>query len=256
MSDDTPEPAAFWPSNLRLLLILAVVVVTAYYPAKIVIQVVWANADTTARHTTAEPRPHRLFDEYPDLVADQVRHPAETEAAVWVSFRHVPPADLADQLSLWGSGALGPAVAVGLYRLDCSGHRAEAMKEILARYPYAVAPVSAAGREAMNAYLSATAETPFRVSVVRGDWLAAAFAGRPDAAREFGVTATPADAERYGRTTVSAECLLAPFPADVRGNIPCPDAGVTRRELESADETGQSLFARWARTSGVAVPVR
>jgi hypothetical protein len=250
-------PAARMPSYPKLILTLAVIVSAVYYPVKILVSVQILPAEPAAAASHADPAPpaYRLFDEYPHVVADQQSNPAETTSAVWVSFRHLPSDEQAAALAPWKKAThLHPLKADGLYRLECQRAVVGDLDRLLARYPYAVAPGERTDPILTVAYRRAAGTSRFRVCVVRGDWLTAAFAADPPAAARVGLAASPATADRYLDATIPSDAVLAAFPAESRGLAVAPPTVVTRRGLETADASGRSLFVRWATATGAGVP--
>lgn len=239
------------PSYPKLLLTLAVLGLSAYYPCKLCVSV-RVETDGPPPAPPADP-PHRLFDEYPAVVADQNAHPVAARSAVWLTVRHLTGPERAAAVAAWrASPAVRAEVAAGLFRLELRGPAVAVVERVLARYPYAVAPGERTDADLTAAYRRATGTNRFRVCVVRADWLAAALAAEP-AADRLGVTTSPADADRYRDTVVSSAAVRAVFPPDGRGRV--APAAVPRRVLEAADGGGLSLFVRWATAAGAGVPV-
>ncbi len=246
------------PSYAKLILTLIVIVLGTLVPVnvlkvKVDIQARLAESDQPRTGSEAAPA-YRLFDEYPHAAADLAAHPIETRAALWVSFRHLSDAERAAALAAWRTVSRLRPLADGLFRLDCSGPPAAAIARLLARYPYAIAPGADTDPHFSAAYRRVAGTSPFRVCVVRGDWLTAALAGEPAAAERLGVETSSLAAEQYRAAAVTADAVLAPFPPESRGRVAVPST-VTRRAIEAADGGGHSLFVRWATATGVGVPV-
>lgn len=238
------------PSYAKLILWLIVIVLGILAsPLQKVIEA-WLNGTQDSK---SQVTAHRLFDEYPVVAGDVASHPDETRAALWVSFRHLSGAERSAAQAKWQTSRLRP-LADGLYRLDCSGPSAAAFGRVLARYPYAVAPGAATDPALAAAYRRVAGTSPFRVCVVRGEWLIAALADEPATAQWLGVQTSPSSAEQYLDAVVTNDTALTPFAPELRGRVAVPPT-ITRRALEAADGSGLSLFVRWATATGVGVPV-
>lgn len=246
------------PSYTKLMFTLVVIAVGAYYPVKVLsVQLGVQVQPTDSEKSSADPEPAvepRLFDEYPHAAADQDAHPSETRAALWISFRQLTGPERIAALAPWRAAPRMTPVADGLYRLECSGPTAAAITRLLKSYPYAIAPGEHTDAAFTEAYRRVAGCSPFRVCVVRGDWLASALASESASADRLGVETSASAAERYLTATVSTKTVLKPFPPVTRDRVTAPST-VTRRALEAADGSGHSLFVRWATATGAGVPV-
>jgi hypothetical protein len=197
----------------------------------------------------------RLFSEYPLAAADIAAHPIETRSALWVSFQHIPVSGRVAAFTPWRPVArLHSLDADGFYRLDCRGPVMGHINRLLSGYPYAIAPGEKIDSTLADAYRQVSEKSPFRVCIVRGDWLLAALAGEPTVSQYFGPDIPSKHASEYLEAMIPTDVIMAPFPAGSRSQVTAPTL-INHRELEKADQGGHSLFVRWAMASGAGIPV-
>lgn len=207
---------------------------------------------------SGSPAPSALFEEYPIVAADREAHPDETRDAVWVTFRHLPPKARPQWIARWNATPKFTPVGIetGVYRFPCQGDLARDYSELVAEYPYAIAPGQKTEKGLSDAYRAVTDPSRFtEPRVVRGDWLFLAGSGKASFAAGAKLRVTPVERERL---------LDEPLDVSATFGSPAPEVahflkaeaplGPTRRWLEAHDGWG-SNFARCAGGLKLGIPV-